>query len=195
MSKLMSKLISKLTSKLTRNIVIAIVLIIGVLIGRWTNNKVKVEYVKGETVRDTIYSEKLVPYNVYIPPKPSLPLKPDTINNVVYLSVDTAQIIANYIKKNSYRKVMFDDLNGKLIVDAVVQYNQLGRLAYEFTPIQKQTTITKKRTLVPFLSSSWNSFGVVGIGGGLYYNDVGLGAKYITDFSHTGYEIGLNIKF
>jgi hypothetical protein len=29
----------------------------------------------------------------------------------------------------------------------------------------------------------------------LYYNDVGLGAKYITDFSRTGYEIGLNIKF
>ena len=43
-------------SKLMRNIVIAIVLIIiGVLIGRWTNNKVKVEYVKVETVRDTIY--------------------------------------------------------------------------------------------------------------------------------------------
>lgn len=177
-----------------RNIVIAIVLIIiGVFIGRWTIGKPEVKYVKGETVRDTIYSEKLVPYNVYLPPKPVLPMKPDTINNVVYMSVDTAQIISNYITRNSYRKVMFDNKDGKLIVDAVVQYNQLGRLAYEFTPIQKQ--ITKTRVLVPFLSSSWNSFGIVGIGGGLYYHDVGLGAKYITDFSRQGYEIGLNIKF
>ena len=179
-----------------KNIVIAIVLIIiGVLIGRWTIGKPEVKYVKGETVRDTIYSENLVPYNVYIPPKPVLPLKPDTINNVVYMSVDTAQIISNYITRNTYKNLLFDNLNGKLIVSSVVQYNQLKNLSYEFTQIQKQTTVTKPRTLVPFLASSWNSFGVIGIGGGIYYHDVGLGAKYITDFSRQGYELGFNIKF
>lgn len=165
-----------------------LILIIVFFAGRWTVvEKVKTEYVKGDTIRDTLLVDN--PYNVYIPATPLLPLKPDTI------SVDTAQIIANYIKRNSYRKVMFDDLNGKLVVDAVVQYNQLGRLAYEFTPIQKQTTITKRNVLTTFLASSWNSFGTIGIGGGLYYHDVGFGAKYITDFTRNGFEIGLNIKF
>jgi len=170
-----------------------ILVLIGFFVGRWTIGKQDVQYVKGDTVRDTLLVDN--PYYIEIPAKPLLPLKPDTIDNTIYFKVDTAKIISEYIKRNSYRKVMFDNLDGKLTVDAVVQYNKLDRLAYEFTPIQKQTTITKTRVLVPFISSSWNSFGIVGIGGGLYYHDVGLGAKYITDFTRQGYELGLNIKF
>lgn len=181
------------------NIVIAIViLIIGFLAGRWSIGESKTEYVKGDTIRDTLLVDN--PYEVEIPAKPVLPMKPDTIRipghtEIVTMKVDTAQIIADYIKKNSYRKVMFDNMDGKLIVDAVVQYNQLNRLSYEFKPIHKQTTITKKDILTPFLSGSYNSFGIIGVGGGIYYHDVGLVVKYITDFERRGYEVGLNYKF
>jgi len=177
-----------------RNIIICItILIIGFIAGRLSIGESETKYVKGDTIRDTLLVDN--PYDVYIPANPVLPLKPDTINNEVYLKVDTLQIIANYIKRNSYKNLLFDDLNGKLVVSSVVQYNQLENLSYEFTPIQKQTTIIKKRLLTPYISSSYNSFGIVGIGGGLYYHDVGLGAKYITDFERKGFEVGLNIKF
>lgn len=171
-----------------------LILLIGFFAGRWTvEEKVKTEYVKGDTVRDTLLVDN--PYEVYIPVKPLLPVKPIIINHTEYMIVDTAQIIANYITMNSYKKLMFDDLNGRLTVSAEVQYNRLNRLSYEFTPIQKQTTITRRDVFTPFVSSSWNSFGMFGIGGGLYYHDIGLGAKYITDFTRNGFEIGLNVKF
>ena len=181
------------------NLVIAIViLIIGFLAGRLSICDSKTKYVKGDTIRDTLLVDN--PYEVEIPAKPVLPLKPDTIRipgekEIITLKVDTAQIIADYIKKNSYKKVMFDNLDGKLIVSAVVQYNQLNRLSYDFTPIHKQTTITKKNILTPFLSSSYNSFGIIGAGGGVYYHNLGIEAKYITDFSKKGYEVGIHYKF
>ena len=83
-------------------------LVIGFFVGR-SNSKVitKIEYIKGETMRDTIYAEKLVPYEVKIPASPNLPMKYDTIRipgkpDIRYMKVDTAQIIAEYIKENSY---------------------------------------------------------------------------------------------
>jgi len=190
-------------NKYWKYIVVAFVLLaIGFLAGRWTiKTKVKIEYIKGETIRDTIYSEKLVPYKVVIPDKPVLIMKFDTIRipgqpEYIVMKVDTAQIIAEYIKENSYRNTLFDNqTEGKLTVDAIVQYNKMQRLGYEFTPMQKQITIEKRRILTPFASGSYNSFGYFGIGGGLFYYDLGIGAKYITNFNQSGYEIGLQYKF
>lgn len=179
-----------------------IILLAGFFAGRWTIKPIeKTEYVKGETIRNTVYSEKLVPYKVEVPAKPTLPLKPDKIRipgqpEIITLKVDTAQIIADYVKANSYKQTLFDNkTEGKLVIDAVVQYNLMKRLSYEFTPMQKQTTIEKRRVLTPFVSGSYNSFGYWGGGAGIYYYDVGVSAKYITDFKNKGYEIGLNYKF
>jgi hypothetical protein len=175
---------------------------IGFFAGRWTNApEVKTEYVKGETVRDTIFATKLVPYKVEIPAKPTLPMKPDTIRipgkpEIIRMKVDTAQIIADYIKENSYSNVLFDDQEkGKLTVASVVQYNALKKLGYEFTPIQKQTTIERRRIFTPFVNASYNTLGYYGAGAGLYYYDVGVNVKYLTDFKTKGYEFGVNIKF
>ena len=91
---------------------------------------------------------------------------------------------------------MFDnETEGKLIVGAEVQYNNLQNLSYKFTPMYKQTTITKQRVFTPFAGVSYNTLGFVGVGGGLYYHNVGLGLKYVTDFNQKGYEFGLNYKF
>lgn len=82
---------------------------------------------------------------------------------------------------------------------------------------QNQLVITKNltkeldnlsgpKTITPFINASWNSFGYVGAGGGVYYHNIGLGAKYMLDLNpsaslvplgrrHSGFEINLNVKF
>jgi hypothetical protein len=177
-------------------------LFVGFLAGCWSSKPVeKISYKKGETVRDTIYSERLVPYKVEVPAKPNLPLKPDTIRlsgkpEIIAMKVDTAKIIADYIIKNSYQKTLFDNTkDGKFIFNAIVQYNQLQQIGYEFTPIQKTITIEKKPVLTPFLTVSYNTLGYIGTGIGIYYHDIGVSAKYLSNFNNTGYEFGINYKF
>jgi hypothetical protein len=178
-------------------------LLIGFFIGRQTSEvKTSVKMIPGKTVIDTLYSEQLSPYHSEIPNNPILPLKPDAIRikgdsvpYAVIMKTDTAKIIQNYITKNSYRKQLFNDDNGKLIVSADVQYNLLQKLSYDFTPMQKVTTVEKKRVFTPFLIGSYNSWGYLGAGAGIYYYDVGVSAKYLTNFINTGYEVSLHIKF
>ena len=173
---------------------------LGFMAGRWTMKPIeKIEYVKGETIHDTI--PKPVPYLVEVPADPVLPMKPDTIKipgepEYITQVVDTAQIIAEFIKRNSYRETLFDsDTLGTMVVDAQVQYNQLQKLGYTFTPVQKQIITEKKKVFTPFLSVSANTLGYVGVGVGVYYNNLGFGVKYLTDFQEKGVELGLHIKF
>lgn len=173
---------------------------LGFMAGRWTMKPIeRVEYIKGETIHDTI--PKPIPYLVEVPADPVLPMKPDTIKvpgepEYITQVVDTTQIIAEFLKRNSYRETLFDsDTLGTMVVEAQVQYNQLQKLGYTFTPIQKQITTEKRKILTPFLSVSANTFGYVGIGGGLYYNNLGFEAKYLTNFQAKGFELGLHIKF
>lgn len=173
----------------------------GFLCGRWTTEpETKIKYVKGQETHDTLYSEVLLPYNSKIPDNPILPTKPDTIKipgnpEYITLKVDTAKIIENYVKENSYKNLLFDNNDGKLIIESVVQYNAMKKLAYTFTPIQKEVTKIYNRVITPYLGVSYNTFGYYGVGGGIYYHDVGVGAKYMTDFNNKGYEVSLNYKF
>lgn len=173
---------------------------LGFMGGRWTLKPIeKIEYIKGKTIHDTI--PKPVPYLVEIPAYPVLPMKPDTIKipgepEYVTQVVDTAQIIAEFTKRNSYRETLFDsDTLGTMVVDAQVQYNQLQKLGYTFTPVQKQIITERKKVFTPFLSVSANTLGYVGVGVGVYYNNLGFGVKYLTDFQEEGAELGLHIKF
>ena len=173
-------------------------MVVGFFIGRATiTSSITTKYVKGETVTNSVNVP--TPYNVFIPSVPSLPTKPDTIKvntkEYVVLKVDTAKIIANYILRKRYKTPLFDNDNGKLIVSSVVQYNSLDSLGYSFTPIIKETTITRTKTFTPFVNASYNSFGYYGAGAGIYINNIGFGVKYITDFSQQGYEVNLGIKF
>ena len=180
--------------------VFAIVLLaLGFTLGRCTTKPIEsIEYIKGETIRDSIPYP--VPVLVEVPINPNLPLKRDTvrIESKVYISesVDTAQIIAEYIKRNTYAEVLFDrDSLGKLTVNAIVQYNQLQQLGYEFTPVTKKVTVEKRKFFTPFIIGSANTLGMFGAGGGLYINNFGLGAKYVTDFNRTGFEVFGAVKF
>ena len=180
-------------------IIIGLVLLtIGFFVGRSTiTSSVITKYVKGSEIHDSVRIP--IPYNVYIPTVPALPIKPDTfyINSVRYitLKVDTAKIIYNYIQRKRYTTPLFDNNNGKLIVSSVVQYNSLDSLGYKFTPITKEITITRTKIFTPFINASYNSFGYYGAGGGIYINNIGIGAKYLTDFTNKGYELSFGFKF
>lgn len=71
---------------------------------------------------------------------------------------------------------------------------------------QKQLVITKTlekalgnlsgpKLFTPFAVASYNNFNWVGAGIGVYINNIGVSAKYITDFKDKGFEISGYIKF
>jgi hypothetical protein len=181
-------------------IIIGISLMVaGFFIGRATTTTgIVTKYVKGETITTSVNvpgPEKIITKFL----NPLLPIKHDTIiiNKIKYQieKVDTAKIIANYIQRKYYIIPLFDNNNGKLTVTPVIQYNALDSLGFTFTPIEKITTITKEKIFTPFITASYNSFNYVGVGGGIYYHNIGLGAKYMTNFTNKGFEVNANIKF
>lgn len=180
--------------------IISIALIVtSFFIGRSTINvSEKTKFVKGETIYKTITKDSLV-YKESVTQKPELPLKPiiiykDSSKHEVFI-VDTAKIIQNYIVKRSYVINEFDNNNGKLIIKPIVQYNELQSVEIEFTPVTKEVTKTIERTFTPFIQTTYNSFGYIETGGGMYYHNIGIQANYITNFKEKGFSVGMNIKF
>jgi hypothetical protein len=162
-------------------------------------SKEKVEYIKGETVYRTIEVPKYIASE--IPKIMYLPTKKDTLivnhEQIITQKVDTAKIIENYVAERKYSFNVFNDKNGKLDISQTIQYNELQKFNYSFTPLQKEITKQKERIFVPFVSASYNSFGITGAGGGLFYHNIGVEYKYLyeTQTHLSGHEIGLKMKF
>lgn len=142
--------------------------------------KETVRYVKGDTVTDSI----MVPYPVteYIPAKPNLPMKPDTIYidsvQAIVQQVDTSAIIADYIVRRDYEIVAFDNKEqGKMVLWPSVQYNKLTGIKFQHEPNIKEITKTIQPKFVPFASLSYNCRNYLGAGGGVFYKHIGLEYK------------------
>lgn len=160
-----------------------------------TNTKETVKYVKGETITRTVEVPKYI--SSIVPVNPVLPVKKDTINSIIVQSVDTSKIIENYISERRYDLNVFDNEYGRLDVKQTLQYNELQKFDYSFTPIQKTITRERERVIVPFASASYNTFGIAGAGGGLFYRNVGIEYKYLYNVNNTetGHEFGIKVKF
>ncbi len=159
-------------------------LIIGILIGFCMNRSInnserEIKYVKGETIRDTI--KVAIPYEVVQPSKPKYIYKTDTVNNTIIQLVDSAAIIQDWILKRNYAQTLFDNQNGKLDIDLSVQYNQLQSLRYSFTPIQKVITKHSFKVWQPFVSGSYSTLDYIGLGGGIFYHNLGFEYQYNID--------------
>ena len=181
-------------------LIVIVSVAVGFFAGRWnTDNVAGVKFLKGEPIHDSI--EVPTPYEVKVPANPVLPTKPDTVilqggKEYIALKVDTAKIIAEYSAENLYDFNAFDsDTIGTMRIKQTLQYNKMKKFSYDFTPVKKVVTVERKRVLMPFVEASYSSFNYVGIGGGLYINNVGVSAKYVTDFVKKGFEIGLHYKF
>ncbi len=179
-----------------KNIILVIVcLFIGFVIGKQTpREKVITEYIKGETIRDTI--TYLEPDTVYLAGelKYKYVYKTDTIYKDVPV-VDRDETIKTTVEDwnltRDYNRTLFDNESGRLSVDLSVRYNKLQKLAYSFIPIHKETTIVKKRVFVPFISTSILGLNTFSAGGGFFYYDLGFRMEY----SYGGLNFGILYKF
>lgn len=153
-------------------------LAIGFFLGRGFSGKTIIEKnVPGETIRDTI--TRFIPDTVYLTGE--LRYKyiyvPDTIYRdvpVIDREETIAETIRDWNRTREYNKLLFDNESGKLSIALSVQYNELQKLSYAFTPMHKETTIVKKRVFVPFVSATCVNFDSFSVGGGVFYHDVGI---------------------
>lgn len=160
------------------SIILCIVLIIGILgvgfyMGRKSINtkpKVEIKYIKGDTIKDTIY--------LPTPVRETIPI--DTINFIKqiiadgmykelwperviteYVEVtkqDSTEIINDWMTKRYYSEQIFNnDTIGNCTINAEVQYNRLRLIDYTYNPITKEVTNThyKVKTFSPFLGGGY----------------------------------------
>lgn len=114
--------------------------------------------------------------------------------------VDTVKLYRDYAALRSYEDWnMFDnDTIGRFTASFDVQFNRIQQV-YDvvFHPIQKTVTIRKKDIWTPYISGSYSTVGYTGIGGGVFYHNLGLEYQYQRDFSEhkNGHLFGLKYRF
>lgn len=118
--------------------------------------KVVTEYIKGDTIRDTI--ETLKPYKV-VEPVDTLNIIKQCIKDGIYAELwptrteykeiivtkeDTTTIMKDWATKRYYSETLFDsDTLGTCKFDSEVQYNRMRVMSYEYTPVTKVVTKTE----------------------------------------------------
>lgn len=173
--------------------IIAMCSVISFFIGRSTidiKSITKIE--KGETISGSVSPSQFVPIKEE---KPEISILYRDTGSVRYVNLpaDTAGIIADYELKRTYQLTAFDNkTQGKLELFPVIQYNRLTGLDYNFTPMIKTNYIYKDKVWHPFVSGSYSTLGYVGIGGGIFYHNIGVEYQYQIDYRNrnTGHLIG-----
>ena len=159
-------------------VIVVVAFAVGFFLGRKTIDvKERIEYVKGETVRDTVVIKE--PTFVEIPAKPEYIYKYDTIvvDNIQYVSekVDTSAIIQDYILTRTYKFNVFNsDTLGRFDVKQQIGYNKLLSFDYTFTPVARQITQFREPVFTPFISMGYSTNSTVFGGVGAYYRRLGV---------------------
>lgn len=174
---------------------------ISFFIGRSTiDTKTKTEYVKGETIKDTVYipapySEKKADKENLIPVYTKDPEGKETTELDTIKSKDVT--IHDWNLERKYSDLVFDNENGKFLYDITVQNNKLSKFSYTFTPIQKVTTPIKERIFQPYVSASYSTLDIASVGGGFFYHNLGIEYQFQRDFRYndTGHSLGLKYRF
>lgn len=158
-------------------------LAIGFNIGRaLLEVKDEVEYVKGDSISESVSIEQSELIKEEKPEQSQLPTKPVVKENLTTQVVDTAAIIAEYELKRSYAVLAFDNnKQGKLELYPTLQYNRLVGLDYNFTPIIERQTVYRTKIWQPFVSVSYSTLDYIGLGGGIFYHNLGFEYQYNID--------------
>jgi len=171
-------------------------IIIGFFFGRSTiDTKTKTEYFKGETVTGSVSPTQFEPIKEE---RPDIQYRDTGSIKYINRPVDTAAIIADWELKRTYKLTAFDNkTQGKLELFPVIQYNKLSALDYNFTPVIERQTIYKTKVWQPFISGSYSTLNYVGIGGGVFYYNMGLEYQYQKSLGNlgNGHLIGIKYKF
>ena len=151
-----------------RNIIpLLATLLLGFGVGWWLGSRKDTTEIVREEVRYVERPATRIDFELPIPQKVGTIELPrlqytDTIREEVRISTDTAEIIADYIKRREYELDFSTDSTGIYKVQAVVYCNRLDSASATIAPLQREivTTIKEVRKFRPY------------IGGG-----VALGAK------------------
>lgn len=158
-----------------------------------------VEYLPGETVRDTV----LLPVPVHT--EPAVILRLDTVYRYIYCNgpptLDTIASLWNTARdwnaQRTYADTLFQsDTLGVLSYTASVQYNTLSSLSWAYTPRVKTEYRTESR-IRPFFSARVNTLGQASAGFGTFIGRYGIEAAYVKDFSaqRDGLSVGVFMGF
>ena len=172
--------------------------IVGFFIGRSNEIEITTKWIKGETIHDTVPIEKLVTKYVIVPELLSYveKKKDTTIITTKPINKDSAisETVKDWNLERVYKDYLFkSDTLGTLEYNINVQYNRIKSFSYNYTPIYKEVTKERKRTFIPYISASYSTFNIVGIGLGTYYNNLGVGAEY--QYNYDLQKKGLNLQF
>lgn len=179
-------------------------LVIGFFIGRSSiDSEPKKEYIKGEMLTGSVSPTQLEPIKEEKPDKSLLPfIQYRDTGSVRFIPIDSAAyaklVIADYELKRTYKLTAFDNkTQGKLDLFPVIQYNKLSALDYNFTPIIERQTIYKTKVWQPFVSASYSTFNYIGIGGGIFYHNLGFEYQYQKSLGSqsNGHLFGVKYKF
>lgn len=190
-------------------IILAATLISGIVIGRLTTaEKVIVQWRDAPPISAEVKSP--VPVVVRVPDsikyitvyrdRPTAPTgfpaevaEPTQIDTTASM----AATVQDWNLERTYAGMLFhSDTLGTANYEAKVQYNTLTSLKWEFMPKVKEVTITKERTIRPFVGVGYNTFNQMNATGGVFIKNIGLSATYISDFTErkNGVGIGIMIK-
>ena len=172
--------------------------IVGFFIGRSNEIDTTTRWIKGETVHDTVPKEKLVTKYVIVPKLLSYVGKQKDTTIITYnpINKDSAMLetVKDWNLERVYKDYLFNsDTLGTLEYNINVQYNRIKSFSYNYTPIYKEVTTERKRTFVPYISDSYSTFNIVGVGLGTYYHNLGIGAEY--QYNYDLQKKGLNLQF
>lgn len=196
-------------------------LILGFYLGRKTiktpEPKVEIQYVPGETIRDTFYIVE--PYKVEVPID-TLGIIQQCIKDGVYQELWPTKIITEYIEvsqkdttdimkdwatKRYYTETLFDNEYGNCKINTEVQYNRMALVGYDYTPIKQTVTETQYITKVfsPFIGVSyitnpWDEIKnpMIQVNGGFYIKEMyGIQAIYQRGFVLKNDYIGVGFTY
>lgn len=182
--------------------ILAIIILMAVsfFVGRSTIEiQTDIKYIKGHTIRDTV--EIPVPYEVKVPgeTKYVTVYKRDSIGRET-TEVDTLKskdaTIEDWNLERKYANAVFDNENGKFSYDLSVQNNRLSSFRYTYTPVHRQLP-PKEKVWQPYVSASYSTLNIIGVGGGIFYHNLGFEYQYQRDlqYNDVGHSFGIKYKF
>lgn len=182
-----------LSNKIIGYIFLGLLLIgMGFFVGRMSKKISKpekiIEYIPGETVTDTLYKERIVKITEKEPVDTVDLIKRCVADGkfydlfpykkydttIVLDKGDSTAIMMDWATERTYAGILFNsDTLGRCDYTALVQYNELKSLGYEYTPMQKSTTTETflVKHISPFVGVGISLFPSVKAEFGIYIDD------------------------